>query len=347
MLTATKINRTSGAKRPYEETQTIMTTLLTRRSLAAAGLALLPGTGRAQAAYPGRQPISVVIPYPPGGIPDVFAQTITQGLQERLGGTFVSDHRPGGSTTIAARYTARAKPDGTTLMLSSIGSMVLGPLTVRNAGFDPLNDFTHLGMVGGALFFFVANPRWESLDAIVAAAKAKPGSITYASWGIGSAAHLAGVELGRRTGTEMVHVPYPGAAPSLLDVSQGRVDFSLTALTPAKPHLEGNRLRALGMATPVRFSQMPDIPTLTELGYKDFTVSNWTAVSAPAGLPPAIGETLQAALTQTFTDPAVVARLAPFGILPLPTGAQAMQAQLERDLEEHRVVLKQIGVEPT
>jgi tripartite-type tricarboxylate transporter receptor subunit TctC len=230
------------------------TSRFTRRSLAAAGLALLPAAARTQPAYPGRQPISLVIPYPPGGIPDVFSQAITTGLQQLLGGTFVSDHRPGGSTTIAARYTARAKPDGTTLMLSSIGSMVLGPLTIRGAGFDPLTDFTHLGMVGGALFFFVANPRWESLDAIVMAAKAKPATITYASWGIGSAAHLAGVELERRTGTQMVHVPYPGAAPSLTDVSQGRVDFSLTALTPAKPHLEGGRLRALGMATPTRFS---------------------------------------------------------------------------------------------
>jgi tripartite-type tricarboxylate transporter receptor subunit TctC len=304
------------------------------------------GLARAQPAYPGRQPISLVIPFPPGGIPDVFAQAITQGLQARLGGTFVNDHRPGASTTIAARYTARARPDGTTLMLSSIGSMVQAPLTIRDVGFNPLTDFTHLGMIGRALFFIVANPRWESLAQILAEAKAKPGTITYASWGIGSAAHLAGVELEQRAGVQMTHVPYPGAVPSLLDVSQGRVDFSLTALTPAKPHLDGGRLRALGMATPDRFSGMPNVPTLIELGFPDFVVNNWTAVSAPAGLPPAIAAALEGALAQTFSDPAVMARLAPFGILPTPTGAAAMREQLEKDLVQYRRILQQIGVGP-
>jgi tripartite-type tricarboxylate transporter receptor subunit TctC len=316
-----------------------------RRSLAAAGIGLLPWRAGAQA-YPGRQPVSLIIPYPPGGIPDVFGQAITQGLTQRLGGSFVMDHRPGGSTTIGVRAAARARPDGSTLLLASIGMLAIVPLTMRNPGFDPVADLVPLGMTGSALYVYVAHPRWASIPALVDAARQRPGTITLASWGIGSAAHLAMVDLEQRAGIELVHVPYAGTAQALTDVSTGRVDAMVATLAPAKPHLEAGRVRALAVTMPERFRLLPEVPTMAELGFPDNAASNWTGCAAPAGTPPAIAAVLETALAATFSDPALLARLEPLGITPTPTGAAVMRDQLARDIAQSRALIRRAGIVP-
>lgn len=319
-----------------------------RRALLGAPFASLawPRVLRAQAAYPGTRPVTLVIPYAPGGIPDVFGNAINQGLAERLGGTFVMDHKPGASTTLGARQVARARPDGYTLLFAGLGTYTLTPLVLRNAGYDPLVDFTPIGMTGSALYLFVAHPRWESLGAIVAAARRRPGEIAYASWGVGSSAHLGTLDLAGRTGIEMTHVPYNGTAAALTDISTGRVDFMISTLAPARPHLEGNRLRAIGVCTPRRYRLLPEVPTVAEQGFDGYAVNNWTAVMAPAGLAPDIAGTLEGALAQTFANPALLARLEPMGITETPTGAAALREALPREIALNRQLVARAGITP-
>jgi tripartite-type tricarboxylate transporter receptor subunit TctC len=317
-----------------------------RRGLLAAGLAplLAPRLARAQGAFPGNRPVSLVIPYAAGGIPDVFGNAINQGLQERLGGTFVMDHKPGASTTLGTRLAARARPDGHTLVFAGNATFTITPFVLRSAGYDPAKDFTWLGMTGIAVYLFVAHPRWESLEQLLAAAKRRPNEISYATWGVGSSAHLGTFDLARRAGVEMIHVPYNGTAAALVDVSSGRVDFMLSTLAPARPHMEANRVRALGIATARRFRPLPDLPTVAEQGFPGYVVPNWTGVAAPAGLPDAIAGQLEAALAQTFSDEALLRRLEPLGVTASPTGARAMREQVARDLAENADLVRRAGI---
>jgi len=317
-----------------------------RRALLAAGLVPFgaPRLARAQSGFPGTRPVSLVIPYAAGGIPDVFGNAINQGLQERLGGTFVMDHKPGASTTLGTRQVARARPDGSTLVFAGNGTFTITPFVLRNAGYDSAKDFTWLGMTGSAVYLFVAHPRWESLDALIAAAKRRPGEISYATWGVGSSAHLGTFDLARRAGVELIHVPYNGTAAALTDVSTGRVDFMLSTLAPARPHMEAGRVKALGIATAQRFRPLPELPTVAEQGFSGYVVPNWTGVAAPAGLPDGIAAALDSALAATFSDERLLQRLEPLGISAWPTGARAMREQVAKDLAENADLVRRAGI---
>ncbi|MCO6416011.1 tripartite tricarboxylate transporter substrate binding protein [Siccirubricoccus sp. KC 17139] len=322
-------------------------TLRRRALLGAGGGALLGlGSARGQDGYPGQRPVSLVIPYAAGGIPDVFGNAIVRGLTERLGGTFVMDHKPGASTTLGARLVARARPDGYTLVFAGNGTFSITPFVLRNAGYDPAEDFTWLGMTGSAMYLFVAHPRWESLQALLIAAHRRPGEISYATWGVGSSAHLGTFDLARRAGVDLVHVPYNGTAAALTDVSTGRVDFMLSTLAPAKPHMEAGRVRALGVAMPARYRLLPEVPTVAEQGFPGYDVPNWTAVAGPAGLPASVATKLEGALAATFADEQVMARLEPLGITPAPTGAQALRETVARDLAANGDLVRRAGIAP-
>ena len=319
-----------------------------RRALLGTSLAppIVPRIARSQAAYPGTRPVSLVIPYAPGGIPDVFGNAINQGLAERLGGTFVMEHKPGASTTLGTRQVARARPDGYTLLFSGNATLTITPFVLRNAGYNTATDFTWLGMTGSALLLFVAHPRWESLAALLAAAREHPGTISYATWGVGSSAHLATFDLARRAGVEMLHIPYNGTAAALTDVSTGRVDFMMTTLPPARPHLDGARVRALGVATPRRYRLLPDVPTIAEQGFPGYDAPQWTAVSAPAGLPAEIAAPIEAALATTFSNEQLLARLEVLGITPTPTGAAVLREAVARELVTNRELVQRAGIQP-
>src|SRR5919199_6657254 len=167
-----------------------------RRALLAAGATLAaPRLAGAQSSWPAGQTVAVVVPYAPGGASDVVGRLVTQGLQERLGGTFVMDHKPGASTSLAARHVARARPDGTTLLLGTIATFTLTPLAFRNPGYDPIADFAHVTMVCETLSLLVSHPRWSSLAELIAAAKQRPGALSFATWGVGTTAHLPMLDL--------------------------------------------------------------------------------------------------------------------------------------------------------
>jgi tripartite-type tricarboxylate transporter receptor subunit TctC len=323
----------------------------TRRAMlcgaAALPLALIGShTAYGQIGYPGSRTVSVILPYAPGGGTDVVARILTDGLAERLGGTFISEHKPGATTTLAARHVARARPDGTTLLMGTNATYAQAPFMMRNLGFDPLADFAHITLLAESAYLLVAHPRWRSLDEVLAEARRHPGQVSYGSWGVGSTAHLLMVDLLGRTGTEMLHVPYNGPAPALTDTLAGRLDLMFTTYAPAKPHVQEGRLRALGTPARERLALAPEIPTLIELGQPDFVVSAWWSLSAPAGTPQPILAALEEATAAAFAKPSAQKLMDNLGLIPTPMGPAAMLERMRRDMELNRELMHRAGIQP-
>lgn len=318
----------------------------TRRALLAAPALLLPGASRAQApSFAAGQTISLINPYAAGGASDVIGRVVVDGLASRLGATVVMEHRPGASTSLAARQVARARPDGLQLLMGTIVTYTMAPLALKNPGYNPQEDFAHIGMVTDSVYVLCANPKWNSLAEILAAAKARPGSINYASWGIGTTAHLPMVDLGIRAGAEMTHVPYNGSPPALIDTIAGRTDLMFALLAACKGHIESGRLRPLATCAPERSSLLPELPTVAELGFPGFRVGGWYGVSAPKGTPPAIVAQLAAATSATMAAPEVRRVLDPVGMYQVPQGPAAMAARIAEELQLHAELMRRAGVQ--
>jgi tripartite-type tricarboxylate transporter receptor subunit TctC len=321
--------------------------LFARRHLLAGGAALaLARPTLAQAPYPQGQAVAIAIPYAPGGAPDVLGQILTRGLSERLGGTFVMEHRPGASTTLAARYVARAKPDGVTLLMGTNVTFTMAPFALRNPGYDSIADFAHTTMISDTQFLLVANPRWASLDALVAAARQRPGQLSFATWGVGTSSHLMMVDLMTRNGIEMLHVPYNGTPPALTDTIAGRADVMFSTFAPARPHVESGRLRALGIPSAERAAALPEVPTLVELGQTDFLASGWFTLSAPAGTPGSILGRLEKAATEAFAEPGARSRLDSLGLVAAPPGPAAVLARIRREAPLNQRLIQTAGIQP-
>ncbi len=319
-----------------------------RRGLLAGATALLaaPGLLRAQGAWPQGQATSIVIPYAAGGAPDVLGRIIAQGFAEKTGGNFILEHKPGASTTLAARQVARARPDGSSLLMGTVVTFTTAPFALRSLGYDPVADFAHITQIAETLFILVANPRWESLDHVLTEARRRPGQITYATWGVGSTSHLGMVDLMQRTGTEMLHVPFNGTPPALTETIAGRTDLMISTFAPAKPHVEGGRLRALGMASAARTAALPDVPTLAELGQRDFVVSGWFSLQAPAGTPQAVQDRVNDLAKEAFGTPAAAETFARLGFAPTEPGPAVLTARIRRELELNRELMRRAGIQP-
>ena len=319
--------------------------IMGRRGLIGAG-ALLATPALAQAPWPAGQTVAVVVPYAPGGASDVVGRLVTQGLADKLGGTFVMDHKPGASTSLAARLVARARPDGLTLLLGTIATFTLTPIAFRDPGYDPLGDFAHITQVCETLSALVAHPRWPSLEAMLAAARARPGALSYATWGVGTTAHLPMLDLLARTGTDMLHVPYNGAPPALTDTIAGRTDCMFALLAACKGHLEEGRVRGLAVPTAARPASLPAVPTFGELGIPDFVYTGWYGVQAPRATPAPIQVRIAWALAEHVADPKVQSFMATQGLAPSAMGPEAAVQRVERELPLHRRLMQRAGFKP-
>ena len=327
---------------------TMRQTNITRRgALAGAAAGLAAPAALAQAPYPAGQAVSLVVPYAAGGASDVIGRIVTDGLQSRLGGSFILDHKPGASTSIGARHVARARPDGLTLLLGTISTFTLTPLALRNPGYDPINDFTHITQACESLFLLAANPRWQSLEQLLDAARARPESISYATWGIGTTSHLWMEDLCRRAGVRMLHVPYAGSPPAMTDTIAGRTDCMFALLSACKGHLEGGRLRPLAVPTATRAEQLPDVPTFIEKGFPGFISTTWYSVQAPPRTPAPIIERIRGALAEHFADPAVRSFMATQGMAPPEIGAAPLIERIRRELAMNRELMAKAGMQPT
>ena len=282
--------------------------------LAALLLTLVICAAAGAQAFPTR-PIRIVVPFAPGGATDLIARVVGQKLTESMGQAVVVDNRPGASGMIGADAVAKAAPDGYTLLMASTAEVAINPSLYPRMAYDPDKDLVPVTLAGITPLILVVNPAspFKSVADIVAEARAHPGRVSFASAGNGSVQHLSGELLKVLTSTDMVHVPYKGAAPALTDVLSGQVTMFFSGMPPAMPHVKSGKLRALAVTTPKRSPAAPDVPTMAEAGTAGFDISNWFGLLAPAGTPPDVLERLNAEVVKALAEPAVKARLAEQG----------------------------------
>jgi tripartite-type tricarboxylate transporter receptor subunit TctC len=285
--------------------------------LAAIVLAAGLGPATAQEAYPTR-PVKIIIAFPVGGLLDTVSRVVGEKLSNLLGQQFIIEARPGAGGTIATQAVAKADPDGYTLMMIN-DNHALNPSVFKNITYDSVKDFAPIGFVGSTPLVFVANPKFapNDLKAVVALAKEKPGTITYASVGIGSASHLAGEIFSAAAGIKMQHIPYRGGAPALNDLIAGHVDTQFMSPVIGLPHIQAGKLKAISLAADKRLDLLKDVPTMTEAGYP-VEAGYWFGLVAPAGTPPAIVAKLEKALAETLADAQVRQRLTEMGAVVTP-----------------------------
>lgn len=261
------------------------------------------------------KPVTLVVPFPPGGSTDLIARTLAPKLQEKFGGSFITDNKAGATGTIGAGLVARAPADGHTLLVSSLGPYVIAPHLLAKVPYDALKDFDYITIAVQAPNVLVvpANSPHKSMADVMAFQKANPDKMTFASSGNGSSDHLTAELYWLQTGTTGIHVPYKGGGPVMTDLLGGQVDSSFMNINTAMPQILAGKLRALSITSIKRSPLLPNVPSLQELGIKDANVYSWQAIAAPRGLPADLKTKLHTAITAALNDPQVKPKLLELG----------------------------------
>lgn len=287
----------------------------TRRLLGAlfACLVLSPA---ANAEYPDHT-IRLVVPFAPGGAVDAIARVIAERISGPLGQSVIVDNRGGGGGIVGTDFAARANPDGYTLLMASASGMMITPL-LQKLPYEPMKAFTPVALVGQVPFLLVSTTKLPptNLQEFIAYAKERPGKLAYASAGTGTPHHVAGEMFKLATGTDLIHIPYKGTGPALVDVISGRVAVMNSEILAALPHVREGQLRALGIAAAKRSPLAPDIPTLKEAGLPNFEVTTWYGVVAPTGTPPAAVKKLSDTIMKALTEADTRSKLDQIGVIP-------------------------------
>ncbi|WP_447774219.1 Bug family tripartite tricarboxylate transporter substrate binding protein [Variovorax boronicumulans] len=293
--------------------------------LAVAGMAPL---AQAQDAYPSKA-VTLIVGFPPGTATDTVARLVAERLSTRLGQPFIIDNRPGVGGSLGAGVAAKARPDGYTLLVSASAPMSINPHIYAKLAYDPLKDFTAIGMHTWLPFMLVARPELPAanLTELIALAKKSPGSVTYASTGSGTTSHLIMAVLGAREQLQMRHVPYKGSSQAQADLIGGLVDVSFDTQVSSLSLVKAGRLKALAVSTVKRAEAQPKVPTVAEQGLPGFDMGAWLGLFAPAGLPPDIRDKLSTALRQVLKEPDFVVRIR-------QTGAEVRSSESPADFAE-------------
>ena len=319
--------------------------LVSRRALLAALLACsIPFVFAADAPkYPSKT-IKFIVPVPPGGGVDLLARVVGQKMGESMGVTVIIENKPGASAAIGTDALAKSPPDGYTIMMAYTAHAT-NPLLTK-LPYDTDKDFTAVAFVGYIPLVLVTNPSFpaNSVKDIVAMAKAKPGSVQYASGGAGAGAHLSGELFKQMANVDITHVPYKGNAPALNDVLGGQVPFMFDTLPTSLPHIKAGKLKALAVTTEKRTPLAPDIPTMIEQGWPGFVISAWYAVLAPAGTPRDIVARLNAEINNAVKDPELQKRMADQGIELVGGTPEEAQKFIDSEVVRWRKVIKEKGI---
>ena len=312
------------------------------------GLSALASAAHAQtpeANWPSK-PIRWIVPFPPGGAMDAIARTLGEKAARTLGQPFVIENRPGAGGNIGADFVAKSPADGYTLMITSIGMATNKPL-YRKLSYDPIKDFAPVGVLAVVPNILVTNatqPQIKSVTDVVAAAKAAPGKLTYASAGNGTSIHLAGEVFTSLAGVDMLHIPYKGSGPAVSDLLGGQVNYMFDSITSARPHIQSGKLRALAVTTAKRSTSMPDVPTMEEAGIKGYEVSPWFAAFVPAGTPPAIVKKLNQTLVAAMKQPDVIERFQAIGAEVVGSTPEEAARHLQTESQRWTRLINERGI---
>lgn len=295
----------------------------------------------AQKDYPNK-PIKVIVPFPPGGGTDLIARVLTDKLSQTLGWKMIVDNKPGAGGTLGMDAAAKSKSDGYTLVLGQTANLSIAPSLYPSLGYDPNKSFVPITLVDSTPLVVMvgANSPYKTLGDVVAAAKASPGKLLFASPGNGTVAHLAGELFQQTANIKYTHVPYKGAAQALPDLISGRAAFFVGSLETALPQIKSKQVRALAVSSPKRSPALPDVPTFAEAGYKGADAATWFGVLAPAGTPAPIVTQLNAEITKVLQMPDVKERLGG----DVEMGSSEFAKVIKADQDKWAKIIKDAGV---
>lgn len=312
----------------------------------AAGLTLGLATlgGPAQAAWP-EKPVTLVVPWAAGGSTDILARMLSEGLSQSLGQPVVVENRSGASGNIGSAYVARAKPDGYTLLLGSMSTHTMNHALYANMPFDGVKDFTPIAELARVTNTMVVHPSVpaDNVTDFVAYLKKNPGTVAYASAGQGSTNHLSAVLFERTAGVEMMHVPYRGGAPAVLDTVAGRTPVLFSAGTQTLPHVNSGKLKLLGVTESERSPLLPQVPTVAE-SLPGYALSVWYGAFGPAGLPPELTTRLNQEINAVLRRPDVIRKMNEMGVLLVESTPEQFGELLEQDARKYGDLINELGI---
>ena len=323
-----------------------------RKILSAAALiiaTLAAGFAQAQPAADDKwpmRPIRFIVPFTAGSSSDIVARIVGQKLGERLGQSIVVDNRVGASGNIGTEAVARAEPDGYTIGLANTSTHAVASSLAASLPYDPVKDFVPVAMIGASPFVMAVYPGVpaKSVQELIALAKTKPKTLSYASAGPASLAHLSGALFEKMAGLELIHVPYRGSAQSVLDLVEGRVQIQFGTLAPTLPLIRDGKVRALAITGAKRNATLPDVPTVAESGLPGYESSLWAAIVVPTGTPPAIVARLNREVVALLSDPEMVGSLGKQGLDTDPGTPEALAARIRTDVEKWRDIIQKAGI---
>jgi tripartite-type tricarboxylate transporter receptor subunit TctC len=322
-----------------------------RHLLAAAALPLLPAHARAQGAWPNK-PVRIVVPFAAGGTTDILARAIAPELQRAFGQPFVVDNKPGAGGNNGAAEVAKAPADGYTLLMGTVGTHAINPSLYPKMPYDHVKDFAPVTLVAGVPNVLVLNPasaqkyKVETVVDLIRAAKANPGRLNVASSGNGTSIHLASELFKSLTGTFMLHLPYRGSGPALIDLMAGNVDLMFDNLPSAMPHIRSGKLKALAVTSGTRSTALPDLPTVAEAGgslLRNYEASSWFGLLAPAGTPADIVGRVQQETAKALALPAIKERLQSQGAIPSGNTPAEFAKLIDAETKKWAQVVKASG----
>jgi tripartite-type tricarboxylate transporter receptor subunit TctC len=294
--------------------------------------------------YPNR-PVRIVVPLSPGGFADTPTRMLTPRLSEQMGKQFFVDNRPGAGGTIGWDFVAKQPPDGYTLAITGSTHLITSHL-YKNLGYDAFKDFTHITMMASGPYVLVVNPQKapvKSVRELIAAAKAQPGAIDYASSGNGSSQHLVGALFNAMAGVKLNHVPYKGSGPAMQDLLGGQVGVSFAGVPNVLGQVRSGKLRALAVTTPKRWFELPDVPTMAEAGVPDYEATLWLSISGPAGMPAPIVQRLYTEISRALQDPELQKSFRTGGVEAHAMGGDELMRYMRSEYEKWGRVVKETG----
>ena len=315
--------------------------------LCIATMGLMVTVSHAQtASFPDR-PVTIVVPFPPGGGTDAGARLIAQKLSTRWGQSVIIDNKAGASGMVGSEYVSRAKPDGYTLLIGNIGTFSINPSLYKKMPYDPDKAFVPVSMIAELPYFLLVTPSMKAnnVKEFIAFAKSNPGAVTYASSGSGSGPHLAGEMFENATGLDMMHVPYKGGGPAAADVMAGHVNMYFSTVLESIGSVKSGKLKALGTSSLVRSPAMPELPTIAESGVPGFDAASWIGIAAPAGTSPALVDKIAADVKAVISEQDTKQTLIQQGATPMPLTPTAFKARIESDRVRYAKVIKEGNVQ--